>query len=76
MCLLQHIGEMTVRETFDFAARCQGAGTKKGDFGGPLLASRISRRMSSGYASSQTDPLIASLLFLLVKKVIAYLLCC
>ena len=24
-----HIGEMTVRETFDFAARCQGAGTKK-----------------------------------------------
>lgn len=28
--VLQHIGEMTVRETFDFAARCQGAGTKKG----------------------------------------------
>lgn len=28
--LLQHIGEITVRETFDFAARCQGAGSKKG----------------------------------------------
>lgn len=27
---VQHIGEMTVRETFDFAARCQGAGAKKG----------------------------------------------
>ena len=30
-----HIGELTVRETFDFAARCQAAGTKKRT---PLLA--------------------------------------
>lgn len=28
--VVQHIGEITVRETFDFAARCQGAGSKKG----------------------------------------------
>ncbi len=26
----QHLPELTVRETFDFAARCQGAGTKAG----------------------------------------------
>lgn len=25
-----HIGEMTVKETFDFSARCQGVGTKYG----------------------------------------------
>ncbi len=25
-----HIGELTVRETFDFAARCQGAGYRPG----------------------------------------------
>ena len=26
---LQHIGELTVRETLNFAARCQGAGLQK-----------------------------------------------
>lgn len=26
-----HMGELTVRETFDFAARCMGAGTKAGE---------------------------------------------
>ncbi len=26
----QHLPELTVRETFDFAARCQGVGTKAG----------------------------------------------
>ena len=25
-----HMGELTVRETLDFAARCMGAGTKAG----------------------------------------------
>lgn len=25
-----HVGEMTVKETFDFSARCQGIGTKYG----------------------------------------------
>jgi ABC-type multidrug transport system ATPase subunit len=25
-----HVGEMTVKETFDFSARCQGVGTKYG----------------------------------------------
>lgn len=27
-----HIPEMTVRETLDFSARCQGVGTKHGNF--------------------------------------------
>ena len=26
-----HLGELTVRETFDFAARCQGVGHKAGE---------------------------------------------
>ena len=26
-----HMGELTVRETLDFAARCMGAGTKAGE---------------------------------------------
>jgi ABC-type multidrug transport system ATPase subunit len=25
-----HVGEMTVKETFDFSSRCQGVGTKYG----------------------------------------------
>lgn len=28
----QHIGALTVRETLDFAARCQGVGHKEGEF--------------------------------------------
>ena len=31
-----HMGELTVRETFDFAARCMGTGTKKGT--GPVCS--------------------------------------
>ena len=31
------MGELTVRETFDFAARCMGAGTKKGTPGSSVL---------------------------------------
>lgn len=27
-----HVGEMTVKETFDFSARCQGVGTRYGNF--------------------------------------------
>ena len=27
-----HIGEMTVRETLAFSARCQGVGTRYGEF--------------------------------------------
>jgi ABC-type multidrug transport system ATPase subunit len=27
-----HIGEMTVRETFDFSCRCQGVGSRSGIF--------------------------------------------
>lgn len=27
-----HIGELTVRETLDFAARCQGVGYKYGEY--------------------------------------------
>jgi ABC-type multidrug transport system ATPase subunit len=27
-----HVGEMTVRETLDFSARCQGVGTRYGEF--------------------------------------------
>ena len=33
-----HMGELTVRETFDFAARCMGAGTKAGVFPGRSAA--------------------------------------
>ena len=32
-----HIGELTVRETFDFAARCQGSGFKPGAARSPFL---------------------------------------
>jgi ABC-type multidrug transport system ATPase subunit len=27
-----HVGEMTVRETLDFSARCQGIGTRYGEW--------------------------------------------
>ncbi len=27
-----HVGEMTVRETLDFSAQCQGVGTRYGQF--------------------------------------------
>jgi len=27
-----HVGEMTVRETLDFSAKCQGTGTRYGEF--------------------------------------------
>lgn len=27
-----HVGEMTVKETLDFSARCQGVGTRYGNF--------------------------------------------
>ena len=36
----QHLPELTVRETFDFAARCQGVGGKAGML--LLLAARMS----------------------------------
>ena len=29
----QHMGELTVRETLEFASRCLGAGTKRGERG-------------------------------------------
>lgn len=32
-----HIGELTVRETLDFAVRCQGVGYKQGLFSLPIL---------------------------------------
>lgn len=35
----QHIPEMTVRETIDFSARCQGVGSRSGDFSQFLLQS-------------------------------------
>lgn len=28
-----HVGQMTVRETLDFSAKCQGTGTRYGEFG-------------------------------------------
>ena len=31
-----HVGEMTVKETLDFSARCQGVGTKYGTLTGLL----------------------------------------
>ena len=34
----QHLPELTVRETFDFAARCQGVGGKAGVFSSSLPA--------------------------------------
>ena len=34
----QHLPELTVRETFDFAARCQGVGGKAGMLSSPLAA--------------------------------------
>ena len=40
VCCVQvdlHIAELTVRETFDFAARVQGTGLKAGDLPSPSL---------------------------------------
>lgn len=37
-----HMGELTVRETFDFAARCMGADTKKGELSTCIMM-RLSR---------------------------------
>ncbi len=38
----QHLPELTVRETFDFAARCQGVGGKAGKFLAMLSCPRSS----------------------------------
>lgn len=35
-----HIAEMTVRETVDFSARCQGVGSRTGRFHKPINVSR------------------------------------
>lgn len=32
-----HISEMTVRETLDFSARCQGTGSRTGEFYGSFF---------------------------------------
>ncbi len=44
----QHLPELTVRETFDFAARCQGPGTKAGRFPPKIVCQRIPRGKLTG----------------------------
>lgn len=41
----QHISEMTVRETLDFSARCQGIGGREGRFAPHLVMVNISQRL-------------------------------
>jgi ABC-type multidrug transport system ATPase subunit len=36
-----HVGEMTVRETLDFSAQCQGVGTRYGQFPTKFLTKKI-----------------------------------
>jgi ABC-type multidrug transport system ATPase subunit len=35
-----HVGEMTVRETLDFSAQCQGVGTRYGQFPTKVLTKK------------------------------------
>ena len=51
-----HMGELTVRETFDFAARCMGAGTKKGELGASQQASGTIAGSSKLWYSGQASP--------------------